>query len=101
MNKCVYPLLMNNGGRCVNIMIDSNNCGSIGNKCLNNSSCSAGICLNVPGIELNNSISIWSSAINGSADDQMFYVVLPWNITLYNTTTDHVTVTTDGVCFFL
>jgi hypothetical protein len=81
-------------------MIDSSNCGSIGHQCLNNSSCSAGICANVPGIQLNNSISIWSSALNGSADDQMFNVNIPWNITLYNTTTNRVIVTTDGVCFF-
>lgn len=87
-------------GTCVNIMIDSNNCGYIGNICPSNSSCSAGQCNNVPGIQLNNSITIWSSAINGSADDQMFDVILPWNITLYNTTTNHVIVTTDGVCLF-
>lgn len=85
-------------GRCVNIMIDSTNCGSIGNICAINSSCSAGICLYVPGVELNNSITVWSSAIDGSADDLMFNVTLPWNITLYNTTTNRVIVTTNGVC---
>jgi hypothetical protein len=87
-------------GRCVNVLLDSSNCGSIGNQCLNNSSCSAGVCADVPGIQLNDSISIWSSALNGSADDQMYNVTLPWNITLYNITTKLVTVTTDGVCFF-
>ncbi len=99
--NCIYPFVLTTNGRCVNIMIDSNNCGSIGNQCLNNSTCSAGICQNVPGIQLNNSISIWSAAINGSVDDQMFNVTLPWSVTLYSTTTDRVIVTTDGVSYFL
>lgn len=78
-------------------MLDSNNCGSIGNRCAANSTCSAGVCANVPGIQLNNSQSIWSSAIDGAADDQMFNVNLPWNISLYNQTTNRIFVTTDGV----
>ncbi|CAF3105757.1 unnamed protein product [Rotaria sp. Silwood2] len=83
-------------GTCVNIMIDSKNCGSLDNVCPINSTCSAGICNNVPGIQLDKANSIWSSAVNGSADDQMYNVTLPWYITLYNTTTNHVIVTTDG-----
>jgi len=81
-------------------MIDSNNCGSIGNICPINKSCSSGLCDNVPGIRLINPIIICLSSINGSADDQMYNVTLPWNITLYNTTTNHVILTTDGVCYF-
>jgi hypothetical protein len=45
-------------GECVNLLIDSNNCGTVGNKCRTNSSCSAGICSNVPGIELSRPIII-------------------------------------------
>ncbi|CAF1016753.1 unnamed protein product [Rotaria sordida] len=95
--NCIYPNVETPMGRCVNILIDSNNCGSVGNVCPNNLSCSAGVCSNVPGIQLDKPITIWSSAINGSADDQMYNVTLPWYITLYNTTTNNVIVTSDGV----
>lgn len=86
-------------GRCVNIMIDSNNCGQINNTCPGNSTCSAGMCSNVPGILLDHPKSIWSAPVNGSADDQMTTVPLPWNVTLYDVSTNIVTVTTDGVIF--
>ncbi|CAF1506614.1 unnamed protein product [Adineta ricciae] len=95
---CIYPNVYNNLTKtCVNILIDSNNCGQINNKCSLNMSCSAGICVDVPGILLNNSKTIFSSSVNGSADDQMFNVTLPWPITIYNRTTNIVIVTTDGV----
>ncbi|CAF3316942.1 unnamed protein product [Rotaria socialis] len=95
--NCIYPNLISPLGTCVNIMIDSKNCGQLNNVCPGNSTCSAGICNNVPGIQLDNANAIFSSATNGSADDQMYKVTLPWNITLYNTTTNEVTVTSDGV----
>lgn len=81
----------------MNILLDSNNCGQINNKCSSNMSCSAGSCVDAPGILLNNSKAIFSASINGSADDQMFNVTLPWSITVYNRTTNLVLVTTDGV----
>ena len=40
---------------------------------------------------------IWQGAINGSVDDRHFPVTLPLNITLYNTTTNQVWMTTNGV----
>jgi len=95
--SCIYPLVLSLTGNCVNVLIDSLNCGSIGNVCRLNLSCSAGECANVPGIQLNQSISIWSSAINGSADDQMYLVDLPWPVSVYNRTTNSLIVTTDGV----
>ena len=95
--SCIYPLVLSSNGNCVNVLIDSLNCGSIGNVCRLNLSCSAGECANVPGIQLNQSISIWSSAINGSADDQMYLVDLPWSVSVYNRTTNSLIVTTDGV----
>jgi hypothetical protein len=83
-------------------MIDSNNCGAVGNICpVLFRSCSAGLCSTAPGVQLDNAIDIWSSYINGSVDDDMYNVTLPWNITLYNTTTNRVTVTSNGVSFLL
>ena len=95
---CVYPNVVNNvTNQCVNVLIDSNNCGGLAVRCPVNSSCSAGVCSDAPGIQLNNSVTIFSSSTNGEADDQMFNAILPWNITLYNTTTSRLTATTDGV----
>ncbi|CAF3878687.1 unnamed protein product, partial [Adineta steineri] len=94
---CIYPNVITPLNTCVNVQIDSDNCGEVGNICPNNTSCSAGVCTNVPGIQLKNPIPIWSASTNGTADDQMYDVALPWSVTLYGTTTDHVVVTTDGV----
>jgi hypothetical protein len=82
----------------VDIFLDFNNCGSIGNVCSSNStSCSAAVCSTVPVVQLSNRTSIWTGGINGSADDDIFGVTLPFYITLYNTTTDQVQVTANGV----
>ncbi|CAF0889063.1 unnamed protein product [Adineta steineri] len=94
---CIYPNVITPLNTCVNVQIDSDNCGEVGNICPSNTSCSAGVCTNVPGIQLKNPIPIWSASTNGTADDQMYDVALPWSVTLYGTTTDHVVVTTDGV----
>ncbi|UJR24156.1 hypothetical protein I4U23_027122 [Adineta vaga] len=99
--NCIYPNMFNEvSNNCVNILIDSNNCGQINNKCAFNYSCSNGICADAPGIQLKNSNIIFSSATNGSADDQMFKVTIPWNITIYNKTTNSINVTTDGILCF-
>ena len=82
-------------------MIDFNNCGTVGYVCpANSTSCSAGVCSAAPSIQLINAASIYSAASNGiSVDDAAYNVALPFNITLYNTTTDHVIVTSNGVSF--
>jgi hypothetical protein len=98
----VFPYALSASGSCVNILIDKNNCGSVGNICSSNyTSCSAGICSDAPGIQLLNSKFIWTAAINGSVDDEYYGVTLPFNITLYATITDFVYVTTNGVSFFI
>jgi hypothetical protein len=48
---------------------------------------------------LTNSNFVWTAAINGSVDDNYFGVTLPFNVTLYTTTTNFVYVTTNGVSF--
>lgn len=80
-------------------MIDFNNCGAIGNVCpASYVSCSAGICSTEPGVQLPNAVSATGSATSvGDVDDAMFDVNLAFNITLYSTTTDLITVTTNGV----
>jgi hypothetical protein len=95
------PYVQASSGNCVNILLDFNNCGAIGNNCSNNyTSCSAGVCSTVPVIQLPNATSIWTGGINGSADDNIFNVTLPFPITIYNTSTNHIQVTANGVSFF-
>jgi hypothetical protein len=62
-------------------------------------SCSDGICYKASTVQLNEPNIIWQGALNGSAEDQILSVTLPLNITLYNTTTNDIYVTTDGVSF--
>jgi hypothetical protein len=90
-------------GSCVNTMIDFNNCGTVGYVCaVTYTSCSAGVCSTAPGVNLPNATLITTPSANGiNLDDVVFDVNLPFNITLYTTTTDYVGVTTNGVSFFL
>ena len=100
---CTSPHVQTSSGTCVNIMIDFNNCGAIGYVCpANYTSCEVGICSTAPSIQLPNAVSATGSATSiGNVDDAMFNVNLPFNITLYTTTTDLITVTSNGVsiCF--
>ncbi|CAF1679053.1 unnamed protein product [Rotaria magnacalcarata] len=97
--NCVPPYASSPSGGCVNVLIDVNNCGTIGHNCSasNYTSCLAGTCSNAPGIQLANSNYVWTAGINGQVDDNFYGVTLPWNITLYNTSTSFVYVTTNGV----
>ncbi|CAF0755167.1 unnamed protein product [Adineta ricciae] len=96
--NCVYPFEPTPSGQCVNILIDFNNCGSVGYVCPTNyTSCSAGECSSAPSMVLTNAIPIFTAALNGSIDDIYYNVTLPLNITLYNTTTNFVQVSTNGV----
>ncbi len=98
----MFPYALSASGSCVNILIDRNNCGSVGNICPSNYiSCSAGVCSNAPGIQLLNSNFIWTAALNGSVGNRYFGVRIPFNITLYGTTTDFIFVTTNGVSFLI
>ena len=101
LDPCTPPYALSlSGNFCVNIMIDIDNCGSPGHKCASNyTSCSAGVCSAAPSVQVKKSNIIWTSAINGSVDDRYFAVTLPFNITLYTTTTAFVYVTTNGVNF--
>ena len=79
-------------------MIDFNNCGTVGYACSSSyTSCSAGVCSSAPAVQLSNSTYIWTASINGSVDDSYFGTNLPFNVTLYSTTTDYISVTSNGV----
>ncbi len=94
------PYVLSSSGTCVNVLIDPNNCGSVGYNCSSNyTSCSAGVCSSAPSVQLVGGNFIWTAGINGSVDDNYYGVTLPFNITLYTTTTNFVYVTTNGVSF--
>ncbi|CAF4942837.1 unnamed protein product, partial [Rotaria sp. Silwood1] len=96
--NCVSPYVRTPSQTCVNIMIDFYNCGAVGYVCASTyTSCSAGVCSTAPAIQLANPNTIWSSPTDGSVDDDMLGVSLPFSITLYGTTRNYVTVTTNGV----
>ncbi len=84
----------------MNVLIDRNNCGMVGNIC-NDSyiSCSGGVCSTAPAVQLYDPIIVWMGALNGSTEFAYFDVTLPFNITFYNMTTDNVAVSTSGVSF--
>ncbi|UJR32832.1 hypothetical protein I4U23_020294 [Adineta vaga] len=96
--NCVYPFKPTPLGHCVNILIDFYNCGLVGYVCpVNYTSCSAGQCSSAPAVQLTKAIPIFTAALNGSVDDVFYNVTLPLNVTLYNTTTNFIQVSTNGV----
>lgn len=98
---CISPYVKAPSDICVNPLLDFQNCGAIGNNCTDNyTSCSAAVCSTVPVVQLINSTSLWTGGINGSMDDLVLNLTLPFPITLYSTTTNNVRITTNGVCIF-
>lgn len=96
---CVSPYALSPvTGSCVNTLTDLNNCGSIGNVCGSNyTSCSAGVCSTVPVVQLSSPAVLWCGATNGSSDDAMFNLSLPFSIRVYSKTTNKIQLTTNGV----
>ena len=85
-------------GNCINIVIDINNCGKLNNVCPSTyTSCSAGLCSNLSSVKIINGTAIWAASVNKSVDDATYGITLPFNITLYNMTSNSATVTTNGV----
>jgi hypothetical protein len=50
-----------------------------------------------PAVQLTDPNIIWQGALNGSVENEYFDVTLPFNITLYITASNRVTVGTNGV----
>ncbi|CAF4303768.1 unnamed protein product, partial [Adineta steineri] len=81
---------------CVDLLSDFNNCGSVGSVCLSNyTMCSGGICKTAPNIKLSGAIPI-SAWAGVTTDDNIQPVTLSVNITLYNYSTNSVTVSSNG-----
>lgn len=98
--NCVAPYVRTPSGTCVDTQTDFDNCGSIGYVCPSNyRSCTNGQCSAAPGVELDEKTVIWSGLSQGNIDDNTFDVNIPFSITLYGTTRNVVTVTTNGVSF--
>ncbi|CAF3435480.1 unnamed protein product [Rotaria sp. Silwood1] len=99
VTSCVSPYVRASSGNCVNSLLDFNNCGAAGTVCAStDTSCSAGACSStIPAVQLVSYTSIWTGGVNGSADDEIFNVTLPFSITVYNTTTNYIQITTNGV----
>ncbi|CAF4235024.1 unnamed protein product, partial [Adineta steineri] len=82
---------------CVDLLSDFNNCGSIGFVCSSNyTMCSGGICKTAPIIKLSGAIPI-SAWAGVNTDDNIQSVTLSVNITLYNYSTNSVTVSSNGL----
>ena len=98
---CTSGYVQTPSGTCVNTQIDFNNCGSIGYVCASNyTSCSAGICSSRPAVQLSGAIAVPGfSNPTSDIDDATTPVSLPVSLTLYNYTTNNVTVTSNGVSF--
>ncbi|CAF5006776.1 unnamed protein product, partial [Rotaria sp. Silwood1] len=98
--NCVSPYIFAPSGGCVNVLLDVNNRGTIDHNCtaLNYSSCSVGICSNPPGNQLANNNYVWTASINGQVDGAFYGVTLPFNITIYDITTNFVYVLCFGTC---
>ena len=87
-------------GACVNLQIDSNNCGSLGNVCASNyASCSAGVCSNAPAVQLSHAIAIPGWDGSSSVDDAVASLALPSNLslTLYGYSSSTIFISSNGV----
>ncbi|CAF4934500.1 unnamed protein product, partial [Rotaria sp. Silwood1] len=95
---CVWPFVLTSSTTCVNTLIDRNHCGMVGHKCnTSDKGCSNGVCFKTSASQLNQPKIIWQGNLNETEDFEYFSVTLPVNITVYNKTTNNVSVTANGV----
>ncbi|CAF4052596.1 unnamed protein product, partial [Rotaria magnacalcarata] len=87
-------------GSCVNLLIDFNNCGSIGYVCASSyTSCSNGACSGAPAVQLTGGVTVpgWGGTVN--VDDAYVTLSLPFSISLYGYVTSSASVQSNGcVC---
>ncbi|CAF1450704.1 unnamed protein product [Rotaria sordida] len=84
-------------GSCVNLLIDFNNCGSIGYVCASTyTSCSNGACSGAPAVQLTGAVAVpgWGGAY--SVDDAYLLLSLPFSISLYGYSTSTASVQSNG-----
>ncbi|CAF1170659.1 unnamed protein product [Adineta steineri] len=95
---CATGLSQTSSGTCVNTQIDFNNCGSVGYVCSSNyTSCSTGLCSSTPAVALSGAIPVPGFGGSISVDDQTVTVVFPLSLTLYNYSSNSITVSSNGV----
>ncbi|CAF1341501.1 unnamed protein product [Adineta steineri] len=95
---CATGLSQTSSGTCVNTQIDFNNCGSVGYVCSSNyTSCSTGLCSSTPAVALSGAIAVPGFGGTSSVDDSTVTVTFPLYITLYNYSSNSITVTSNGV----
>lgn len=96
--QCPTGYLSSPTGVCVDLMNDIRNCGSFGFICSSNHRrCSAGSCTGfvVSPVLTNITSLIWDA--RSSIDDRVASVTLPLNVTLYNSSSDTILVSSNGV----
>ncbi|CAF1502750.1 unnamed protein product, partial [Rotaria sordida] len=94
---CLTGYTRTPSGSCVNLLIDFNNCGSIGHVCASTyTSCSNGACSGAPAVQLTGAVAIagWSGTV--SVDDAYMTLSLPFSISLYGYTTSSASVQSNG-----
>ena len=85
-------------GSCVNLLIDFNNCGSIGYVCASTyTSCSNGACSGAPAVQLVGGVSVPGWGGNYNTDDAYVNIPTPFNVTLYGVTTSSPALQSNGV----
>ncbi|CAF0968950.1 unnamed protein product [Adineta ricciae] len=98
--SCPAGYVLSGLSTCVNLQIDYNNCGSLGNVCPNNyASCSAGVCSNAPAVQLLHAIAIPGWDGSSSVDDAVASLTLPSNLslTLYGYSSSKIYISSNGV----
>jgi hypothetical protein len=95
---CPSGYVRTSSGSCVNILIDFNNCGSIGYVCASSyTSCSNGACSGAPAVLLVGGVAVSGWGGNYNVDDAFLSVSAPFSVTMYTTTTSTPAVQSNGV----
>ena len=87
-------------GTCVNVLIDFNNCGTVGHVCaVTYTSCSNGACSGAPAVQLTGGVAVpgWGGQYN--VDDSFMQITVPFAISMYGTSTTTPSIQSNGVCF--
>jgi len=94
---CPTGYIRLSSGSCVNLLIDFNNCGSIGYVCASSyTSCSNGACSGAPAVQLAGGVSVAGWGGTTSVDDTYVQITTPFAISLYGTSTSTPSIQSNG-----
>ena len=85
-------------GNCTNLLLDFNNCGTIGYACASTyTSCSNGACSGAPAVLLTGGVAVsgWGGAY--SVDDSYAQITVPFAISMYGYSTTTPSIQSNGV----